>query len=548
MTSPPISFVLAIALLVLLFSKPSLTVFVSIDCGSSESSIDKNNIRWIGDDDYIQHGESHQVYLGSNPLSTLRVFTNRKKNCYSIRVGKGEKILTRASFYYGNYDDKFSPPVFDLQFDGNYWATVNTSSYYYVDYEAIYVTKGNFTSICVAQTRPNQFPFISSLEVRSLDPKMYSHVDSNHALILKWRYASGGNQTIRYPDDVFDRIWTPADGIGLSEVKSEASGIDISTAEDHPPEAALENSIVSSSTRQYMQFINRLPTKELPIYITAYFSEVMKSAVGKRSIQMYIDNKPFLSPIVPPFGSVKEVYITNMTASAETSFVLQASETSTLPPIINAVEVYTLSDTLTAGTDSRDVEGLLQLQLAFEVLVEWSGDPCLPYPYNWDWIQCTTDVKPRVIALYLSGYELRGTLPDFSSMNALETIDFHNNTMEGPILDFLGLLPNLKTLNLSYNRFNGTIPASLQNKNIELDTTNNCLSGMKCQPLSDFLIPPPPPPQPFSGDEQNIPSPPSELHAGDEPLGAGSLKINDLNIPFIVAMQTLLPLLFIKFL
>ncbi|KAH1152402.1 hypothetical protein GYH30_045734 [Glycine max] len=471
MTSPPISFVLAIALLVLLFSKPSLTVFVSIDCGSSESSIDKNNIRWIGDDDYIQHGESHQVYLGSNPLSTLRVFTNRKKNCYSIRVGKGEKILTRASFYYGNYDDKFSPPVFDLQFDGNYWATVNTSSYYYVDYEAIYVTKGNFTSICVAQTRPNQFPFISSLEVRSLDPKMYSHVDSNHALILKWRYASGGNQTIRYPDDVFDRIWTPADGIGLSEVKSEASGIDISTAEDHPPEAALENSIVSSSTRQYMQFINRLPTKELPIYITAYFSEVMKSAVGKRSIQMYIDNKPFLSPIVPPFGSVKEVYITNMTASAETSFVLQASETSTLPPIINAVEVYTLSDTLTAGTDSRDVEGLLQLQLAFEVLVEWSGDPCLPYPYNWDWIQCTTDVKPRVIALYLSGYELRGTLPDFSSMNALETIDFHNNTMEGPILDFLGLLPNLKTLNLSYNRFNGTIPASLQNKNIELDVS-----------------------------------------------------------------------------
>jgi len=47
------------------------------------------------------------------------------------------------------------------------------------------------------------------------------------------------------------------------------------------------------------------------------------------------------------------------------------------------------------------VEGLLQqLQLAFEVLVvEWSVEPCLRYPYNWDWIQCRTDVKPRVIAL-----------------------------------------------------------------------------------------------------------------------------------------------------
>ncbi|XP_029129982.1 uncharacterized protein At1g24485-like isoform X2 [Cajanus cajan] len=537
MRNPPISFLLAVALCVLLLSKPSLTVFVSIDCGSSESSTDVNNIRWVGDDNYIQHGESHQVYLGSHPLSTLRVFPSGNKNCYSIRVGKGEKILTRASFYYGNYDDKFSPPLFDLQFDGNYWATVNTSSYYYVDHEAIYVTKGNFTSICVAQTKPNQFPFISSLEVRSLDPTMYAHVDPNHALILQWRYALGGNQTIRYPDDRFDRIWTPAYGIGLSKVKSEASGIATSTAEDHPPEAALENAIISSSTREYMQFINRLSTKELPIYITAYFSEVMESAVGKRSIQMYIDNRPFLSPIIPPFGSVKEVYITNMTASANTSFILQASATSTLPPILNALEVYTVSDALTAGTDSRDVEGLLQLKLAFEVLVEWSGDPCLPYPYNWDWIKCTTDVKPRVIALYLNGYELRGTLPDFSSMNALETIDLHNNTIEGPIPDFLGLLPNLKTLNLSYNRFNGSIPTSLKNKNIELDTTNNCLSGMKCQPQSLNDSP---------SDEPNNPSP-SELHAGDEPSLGGSLKIQDLNIAFIVAMQTLLPLLFIKF-
>ncbi|KOM54538.1 hypothetical protein LR48_Vigan10g043000 [Vigna angularis] len=533
MKIPPKGFVLGVTLWVLLFSKPCLTVFVSIDCGSSQSSTDENNIRWIGDDDYIQHGESHQVYLGSNPLSTLRVFPGRKKSCYSIRVGKGEKILTRASFYYGNYDDKFSPPVFDLQFDGNYWATVNSSNYYYVDYEAIYVAKGNFTSICVAQTKPNQFPFISSLEVRSLDPTMYSHVDPNHALILQWRYAFGGNQTIRYPDDAFDRIWAPSYGIGLSEVKSEASGIDSNTAEDHPPQAALENAVISSSTTQYMQFINRLSTEELPIYITSYFSEVNESAVGKRSIQMYIDNKPFLSPIVPPFGSVKEVFITNMTASAKTSFTLQASDTSTLPPLLNALEVYTLSDTLTAGTDSRDVEGLLQLQLAFEVLVEWSGDPCLPYPYNWDWIQCNTDVKPRVIALYLTGYNLRGTLPDFSSMNALEIIYLQNNTIEGPIPDFLGLLPNLKTLNLSNNRFNGSIPTSLKNKSIELVTTNNCLLGMKCQPLSDTpskVLPSPPPPG-------------LQFVSGDEALGSGAEKINNLNMALIVAMQTLLLLI-----
>jgi hypothetical protein len=197
MTSP-LSFLILLAISLLLFSKPSLTIFVSINCGSSKSFIDENNIKWSGDYDYIQNGVPQEVYLGSSPLSTLRFFPTRKKNCYSIKVPKGEKVLARASFYYGNYDNKFSPPIFDLQFDGNYWATVNTSNYYYVDYEAIYVTKGNFTSICVAQTKPNQLPFISSLEIRSLDPTMYSHVDSNHALILQWRYAFGGNETIRY--------------------------------------------------------------------------------------------------------------------------------------------------------------------------------------------------------------------------------------------------------------------------------------------------------------------------------------------------------------
>lgn len=165
----------------------------------------------------------------------------------------------------------------------------------------------------------------------------------------------------RYPDDVFDRIWRAAYGILLSEVKGEVSDIDINTAEDHPPEAALQNAVVSSGTNSYIQLINRLPAKALPVYIATYFSELQESALGKRSFQMYIDNKPFSSPIVPPVGSVKEVYITNMTASADTLFTLQATDTSTLPPILNALEVYTISDALTAGTDSRDGKCVMYL-------------------------------------------------------------------------------------------------------------------------------------------------------------------------------------------
>ena len=178
------------------------TVFLSIDCGSSESYTDENGIEWTGDDAYIQNGDSKMVAYASfvpYPMSTMRVFSTRKKNCYSIKVDEdGGRVLVRASFYYGNYDGKDSPPVFDLQFDGNFWTTVNTSlrSYDVLSYETMYVVKRNFTSICVAQTKPGQLPFISAIEVRSLGINMYSQVPSNLALHLIQRAALGANQTI----------------------------------------------------------------------------------------------------------------------------------------------------------------------------------------------------------------------------------------------------------------------------------------------------------------------------------------------------------------
>lgn len=178
-------------------------VFVSIDCGASSSYTDGDFITWIGDDDLIQNGESKVVQSGNgvsdHVMSTLRVFSTRKKNCYTILADKGGRVLVRASFNYGNYDEKSSPPSFDLHFDGNLWATVETSNEDLVYYEAIYVVKGDSISVCVAQTNPNQLPFISALEVRSLGSHMYSHVDAAaYALFLISRTAYGAKDITRY--------------------------------------------------------------------------------------------------------------------------------------------------------------------------------------------------------------------------------------------------------------------------------------------------------------------------------------------------------------
>lgn len=175
---------------------------VSIDCGSEYwAYADSNSIVWEADDNTrIQNGESRTVQNSgsvSHVMSTLRVFSTRKKNCYLVVAGKGNPVLVRASFYYGNYDGRSSPPSFGLQLDGNEWGTVVTSMEQTVYYEVIYVPKGDGVSVCVAQTLPNQLPFISALEVRSLDEGMYDKGDGSWPLFLLGRFAFGANETVR---------------------------------------------------------------------------------------------------------------------------------------------------------------------------------------------------------------------------------------------------------------------------------------------------------------------------------------------------------------
>ncbi|KAK9940343.1 hypothetical protein M0R45_017009 [Rubus argutus] len=256
----------------------------------------------------------------------------------------------------------------------------------------------------------------------------------------------------------------------------------------------MQTAITTSKTSQYLVLGTGLPSVEVPIYITMFFSEVsLLDSTNTRSFQIFIDDKSPSDPIIPIYGGVTEMYIANRTASANTSISLVATSDSTLPPLINAMEVYYVQGPLTDGTDSKDVEGLAALQQKFSLLQEWTGDPCLPSPYTWDWVNCNTDNIPRVTALYLNGYGLSGQLPDFSSMDALVTIDMHNNSLSGAIPSFLGTLPNLKELNLGDNKLSGPVPPTIsKNTKLKLEDSGNpnlCASGESCKTIASNETP-----------------------------------------------------------
>ncbi|KAK2643193.1 hypothetical protein Ddye_024956 [Dipteronia dyeriana] len=465
----------------------SSAVTTSIDCGAS-GSYTEGSIDWTGDEDLIQNGESIAVLSGiglPRAMTTLRVFTTRKKNCYSIAAEKGTRYLLRATFYYGNYDSKSSPPVFDLQFDGNHWITVTTSMDTAIFHEVIYDAKGDDISVCVAQIFPNMFPFISAVEVRTLTPTMYNQVDANYGLILRRRVAFGTKDIVKYPDDNYDRIWFPAINSGIF-TEATSSAIIANTLDDDPPTEVLRNAFMTQNTSTAIVLKANLPSMAVPILMNLYFSEVdVLDSTDERSFELYINDAIVSDPIIPPYGKAIQKYLKNFSASSNTSFYLGATSNSTLPPLINALEVFTITDLLTDGTSANDVGALGDLQKKFVKLQGWKGDPCLPSTFTWDWLNCSTTATPRVTALYLSGYDLSGSLPDFSFMDALETIELQNNSLNGPIPDFLGTLPKLKTLNLANNKFGGPVPSSLsKNTNLKLIVTGNpdlCASGKSCK-------------------------------------------------------------------
>ncbi|XP_076958314.1 uncharacterized protein At1g24485-like [Bidens hawaiensis] len=395
---------LPILLLPLLAFSVSGSVFMSINCRESEFKTDSNFIVWTPDNTLVSNGVA-RVVQSSNSISpimdTLRVFTTRKKNGYSTPVTKGEKVLVRASFNYGNYDRLSSPPTFDLHFDGNFWTTVQTLLKGLIWYEATYVAKGDAVSVCVAQTKPNQFSFMSALEIRSVDSEVYGDADENRILFLILRNSYGASQSLRFPNDPYDRIWIPVSA-GTNSVTSEALFID-PTGPNNPPMGILQNAATVKMTSDPLILFNISPSNDL-YYVTMYFSEGTDlGSTQTRSFSIYetttTGSDSLQLPISPPYGAVLVRDLNNYKVDSFTNISLVASTNSDNPPIINAAEAFKISEVLTGGTDSNDVEALALLQTTFDVLRSWSGDPCLPAPYSWDWLSCSDDATPRVTSL-----------------------------------------------------------------------------------------------------------------------------------------------------
>ncbi|KAK1375534.1 Leucine-rich repeat receptor-like serine/threonine-protein kinase [Heracleum sosnowskyi] len=455
-----------------------------LNCGGPEFIIAENGLNFIPDHGYISVGNITSV---KKPdvlplLKTLRFFpdTASRKYCYTFPVIKGRKFLIRTTYYYGDFDGKKEPPVFDQIIEGTRWTIVNTTEDYANGlssyYEIIVTAHRKSLSVCLARNENTvSCPFISALEVIYLKKSLYSSTDfDKYGLSMVARASFGSDEDIiSYPDDAFNRDWQPFMDGNVAE-KSH-SNISTSGFWNIPPAKAFATAITASQAQTLTVKWPPFPLPDSIYYVAFYFQESRSPGVSVYSMEW------------PLKGQVE--------------IVMNPREDMDVGPLINAGEIFQILP-LGGRTVTRDVKAMEKLAKSLKNLPpDWNGDPCLPKQHSWTGVTCSEEKNTRIISLnltsfgisgtlpkdianltaisslWLGGNKLSGTIPDMSSLKALKSLHLEDNKLEGSIPQSLGVVPKLQEVFLQNNNLTGSIPNNLANKKeINLQVSGNNLS------------------------------------------------------------------------
>ncbi|XP_021749963.1 putative leucine-rich repeat receptor-like serine/threonine-protein kinase At2g19230 isoform X2 [Chenopodium quinoa] len=460
--------------------------FISIDCGMTRDS-QYNNARGLyykSDSEFINTGKNMEVKSNYTvgglwtSYNTLRSFPNGIRNCYTLKPlqGKNRNYLIRASFYYGNYDGLNTIPTFDLYVGVHFWATVKPDSVgEQLFLELIYTSEDDLIYVCLVKTGSTT-PFITALELKPLIDSTGNYNSSDGALLTRVRMDAGfySNPYTSVADDPYDRLWcgVPANNIHTwGSLKTDQSMN--STFIDHYelPPSVLKTVAVpmpsNISLNYYSRCMGSLNTGL--VWVFWHFAEIQKLGSNEtREFTISIPGKyqsEIISPrYLQPLTIVSDVI--TLTNGSSIEFLITKTNTSKLPPILNAFEIYEIVDLKALATNQNDVDAVMNIKMNYTVPASWQGDPCLPI-VPWDGLECSSNghKSPRITSLNLTFNGLAGDVPlSLSALTALTYLDLSYNNLIGVIPDFLAKMPSLHTIDLRSNMLTGPVPIALSKK------------------------------------------------------------------------------------
>ncbi|EOA28870.1 hypothetical protein CARUB_v10025114mg [Capsella rubella] len=453
-----------IGTLVVIVGAQSQEGFISLDCGfpieDSPYSDPSNGLTFTSDSTIIQTGKTARVDKDLNkifekPYLTLRYFPEGK-----------------LSFVYGNYDGLNQFPNFDLYLGPNKWARIDMAvKQNGTTEEIIYRARSNSLDICLVKTGTTS-PFISAIELRPLRNNTY--VTHSGSLRLTFRvYFSNSRRYYRYSDDIYDRLWNPFFDSPYSEI---TTSLDINNTNIYDiPKAVLQSAATPKNASEPLIITWRPKPSNAEVYLYMHFAEIQTLGANEtREFDIFFKGNFNYSGFSPTKLKVYTIYtdIPTQCDSGGCSLQLIRTPNSTLPPLINTLEAYTVIEFSLLETPPSDVAAIKKIKATYGLTkTSWQGDPCLPQELVWDNLTCTyvdTSTPPRIVSLNFSSSGLTGSIaPIFQNLTQIQKLDLSNNGLTGPVPAFLANVKSLSFINLSGNNLSGSVPQTLLDRKKE---------------------------------------------------------------------------------
>ncbi|CAI0430876.1 unnamed protein product [Linum tenue] len=448
--------------------------FISIKCCGGKGQTDSSSITWISDDQWYPDETGCQSIARASPDNyttghdKVRYFYigNAEKRCYSLPTTPDHDYLIRGTFPFSNTVLGSESPTFDVLVGVTPIGLVDSSGESQV--ESIFRATDQYTDFCLVQETGD--PYISQIELRPLydDSSYLDGKDSAVLLKLVDRVDLGNSgNTIRFPDDPNDRLWTSPDTERVSLSAITAINNTISKAAAKVPLKVLETAITNEYSFQFL-YID-LETRDCNYTIFLHFFELDDNVrPGQRVFDIYLNNEKQKANFdIREKGSNYSEVALNVTANGSLNLTLARVENrSKFGPILNAYEIMQIRKWV-QGTNQRDVrvmdrvkDGLLQQNKENKKLEGWSGDPC--QPSSWDGLACHYSNGSTIITkLDISSSQLLGQIPTvISQLTYLKELNLSNNGFTGKIPEF-PRSSMLTAVDLSYNDLSGSLPGTL---------------------------------------------------------------------------------------
>nr|AAY22388.1 symbiosis receptor-like kinase [Tropaeolum majus] len=436
--------------------------FVSVACCADSGFTDNTLINWITDESWFPDKQGCRNFAppvaNYTGYKKARIFAiDSGKRCYNLPTIKDQDYLIRGSFLFG---DSLSSPFgtsFNVLVGVTPIARVSTSDK--LEVEGIFRANRDYIDFCLAYEKGE--PYISNLELRALENSNFLKLESPVVLKLVDRVDLGGStgEGIRFKDDKYDRIWKPDSYLNRTIITN--ANVSINNLNVTVPIKALQSAVTNENRLEFLK--NDLDIGDYKYSVTLYFLELVENVQpGQRLFDIYINNalKWENFDISANGSDYKEVSFYATANGFLNVSLVKVPNGLGFGPICNAYEILQVRQWI-QQSNLNDVnvivnvkEELLKHNKRNVLWESWSGDPCLPYP--WDGLVC---------------YSVNGS-------SVITELNLSSRKLQGPIPSSIIQLTYLKDLNLSYNGFTGTIPSFTASSMLtSVDLRNNDLKG-----------------------------------------------------------------------